>query len=582
MQHVRKNRFSTKISALLIVAILALGSLPLANTSKALITPRIQFLTTSATVTEGNTILLTVVGSAAGDVIIDNGSSFSYHITDPITHLDNDTDLIFNNTPGVAAGGIAIEQGTNQFQIPVTIIDDGITEGPETIVVTLTNAQGPHGTTLGANTTFTITINDNPGLPFINFTSSASSGPENQAAILTAELSRTSTQDVIFQWTVGYTETTAQTQAITLGGNTFPADFTNAPIVLTDNGIIPAGQLTATINLGIQDDNLYEPSEDIKVGIAGILTNAQYGNDTYHTYTIIDNDTPTIQFASAGTSGDERNPSHTFFVTFSNPSYEEAELTIATNGVSTAQDGDLSVDGNDWNLPNSMRIMPAGQTSLPVTIAIKDDADTEGDETAVVTIQFPPQGFNPGSILDYTYTIIDDESLPPVTAGASGTAIPQSTASAGGAPVVTAPTAPTTPTTPVTPTQPEQNSGEVLGVQTSLLHELIAKLKFGSTSNEVTQLQVELQKLGFFPAKAKTTRFYGVVTKAAVQKYLDTKANEISLPDLAAMLKLGQRGAAVKKLQTELKTAGFFPASTAATGFYGNTTKQAVAKYLAR
>lgn len=568
MQQAQKNRFSAKISALL-VAVLTLGSLPLAQISQAAPMNNVQFETTSATVTEGNNIMLTIIADS------NTTSNISYSVSGTATTGE---DFVFNNAPSVVAGAIAMSG--QSLQIPLTITDDSDnTEGPETVIITLTDINGSF-VQLGANTTFTVTINDNTGLPFINFTSETSSNLEDQAGIITAQLSRVSAQDVTFQWSADNAGTTALNIETVLGGNTFPADFTNAPIAPIDV-VIPAGQLTATIDLGIQDDNLYEPAEAVQAVITGTLTNVQFGTSLSHTYVIYDNDTPSVQFASAGSTGDESVASHDFMVTFSNPSFEDTELTIATNGISTAQDGDLSVDGNDWRLPNVMRIIPAGQTSLPVTIAIKDDTETEGDETAVITIQFVPQGFNAGTNLNYTYTITDNDTHP--TAGSYGTAIPQSTASVGGvaagsvvvtpAPVVTTPT----PTTPA-PTTP----GQVLGEQTNVLHELIAKLKFGSTNDEVNQLQIELQKLGFFPSKAKTTRYYGLVTRAAIQKYLDTKAAEISLHDLATMLKLGQRGAAVKKLQNELKTAGFFPMNQTATGFYGNLTKQAVANYLAR
>jgi peptidoglycan hydrolase-like protein with peptidoglycan-binding domain len=94
---------------------------------------------------------------------------------------------------------------------------------------------------------------------------------------------------------------------------------------------------------------------------------------------------------------------------------------------------------------------------------------------------------------------------------------------------------------------------------------------------KVKQLQTELQKLGFFPAKMNTTRYYGVITRASIEKYLNTKFEGISVQDLAKMLKFAKRNNAVKKLQNELKAAGFFPMNQTATGFYGNITKQAVA-----
>lgn len=124
--------------------------------------------------------------------------------------------------------------------------------------------------------------------------------------------------------------------------------------------------------------------------------------------------------------------------------------------------------------------------------------------------------------------------------------------------------------------------GQVLGVKTTLLDELIAELKPGTISDEVRQLQVELQKAGFFAKTFKPTRLYGTMTKAAVAKYVASKnAVVLSFDELVNTLTVGSRGANVARLQTELKKRGFFPASIAVTMYYGPMTKAAVAKYLA-
>ena len=125
-------------------------------------------------------------------------------------------------------------------------------------------------------------------------------------------------------------------------------------------------------------------------------------------------------------------------------------------------------------------------------------------------------------------------------------------------------------------------TGEVLGEQASLLDELIAKLKAGTTSDEVKQLQVELQKKGYFVKTFKPTRLYGAMTKAAVAKYLaDKKMANMTLDELIKALKFGTRNSLVTRMQNELKRLGFFPASMAVTNYYGPTTKAAVANYLA-
>lgn len=575
MQHVRKNRFSATLSAFVTAALL-MGSLPLAHNASALVPTLVGFDgAVSSVTTEGNIVNLTIKATSGGSPTSLFEGDLSYTVTGT---ADASSDFLFNGASSVTGGTVHMDNNT--LSLPITLIDDGATEGPESITVTLTDiSTNKPATSIGSNHTFTIVIDDNNGLPYINVSSAISAGSENQPGLVRVTLSRPATNSVQFGWSTDVGFPTASDNPTIIGGTTFPADYTNGQIAFKTE-IIPAGQTYFDINLGVQEDNLYEQTESVNLLLDVNSSDAQLGSQAEHTYFIVDNDTPTAGFAAASSDITEGpgQQTYSYEASLSKPSDRDINVIFETEQTDTA------TYGSDWELQNSFSaLIPAGTLTATINITVFDDTDTEADETATVFIKDISFLIPTGPNRSHTFVIkSNDGYVEPAVSGTSGTAIPQSTASAGGAPVVTAPTAPTTPTTPATPTQPEQNSGEVLGVQTSLLHELIAKLKFGSTSNEVTQLQVELQKLGFFPAKAKTTRFYGAVTKATVQKYLDTKANEISLPDLAAMLKLGQRGAAVKKLQTELKAAGFFPASTATTGFYGTTTKQAVAKYLAR
>ena len=124
-----------------------------------------------------------------------------------------------------------------------------------------------------------------------------------------------------------------------------------------------------------------------------------------------------------------------------------------------------------------------------------------------------------------------------------------------------------------------------MGEKITRLDTLIAKLKFGQTSNEVMELQTELKNAGYFTKTFKPTKYYGAMTKAAVAKYLANKnkvpATPKTLAELVKTLKFGQKSDSVKQLQIELKKLKFFPASQAITNYYGMITKAAVAKYLA-
>ena len=66
----------------------------------------------------------------------------------------------------------------------------------------------------------------------------------------------------------------------------------------------------------------------------------------------------------------------------------------------------------------------------------------------------------------------------------------------------------------------EQGGGRVLGVSTTLVDELIARLRYRQRSADVVKLQNELKRLGFFPRNVRSTGFYGRITREAVRKYL--------------------------------------------------------------
>lgn len=132
-------------------------------------------------------------------------------------------------------------------------------------------------------------------------------------------------------------------------------------------------------------------------------------------------------------------------------------------------------------------------------------------------------------------------------------------------------------------------------------------LKHGSRGEDVTTLQIYLQRAGFFEYH-KATGYYGNITKDAVMKFQKARGllvdgiagpetigainKEIkntnppkkvsnnssrSLNRTTALLRVGSSGDDVKTLQTSLKELGYFNAKV--TGYYGTKTKEAVLKF---
>ena len=468
--------------------------------------------------------------------------------------------------------------------IPLYLVDDNpLTEGPETLILTIDSVAAPAGAQVQvdpAHNTLTLTIQDNLSLPIVNFAIPVVNRPESESGSFTILLSRTSTSDIGVGWTVSNTSPNpADMSPQTVGGTVFPADFE----IPSHETVIPAGQLSVTIPLNISNDTLFEDYETIELFLFA-LNDSVVGTAGELLYTINDAaDVPTLSFEHAAASGDESNTAPITSLVLSNLSLHNTFVAFAPDPSSgTAVFG----TNEDWDLATTTLLIPAAQTRLDVNLFhIYDDAEQEPAETAVVFIQ-SMQGAMLGQFRTTTYTILESD----VPAPAPGTAIPQSTASEGGVPVVTAPTAPTpttpttptsptTPTTPTTPTQPGQNPGEVLGEQITNIDELIAKLTYGTTSEEVHHLQTGLKQLGFFPSTVKATKFYGPITKRAVEKYMDSK--QWTLDQLVAMLRYNNRGTSVQTLQTQLRDLKFFPYWVRSTGWFGPITQGSVVKYKA-
>ncbi|MBP6859635.1 MAG: DUF285 domain-containing protein [Candidatus Magasanikbacteria bacterium] len=255
--------------------------------------------------------------------------------------------------------------------------------------------------------------------------------------------------------------------------------------------------------------------------------------------------------------------------------------------------GGTAVNGTDFVYPVTTTVtIPSGTydgtTSTAIALpafAILNNTLVDGNRTIIFSLASLTSGVtvndadgNDSVQSGHTYTITDDD----VSTGGSctnncggGTAFPVSSASQGPLPVPVIPVAPVVVPTP-TP------AGEVLGEKISIIDELILKYDCYTYADGIRQLQIELQKQGYFPADFVPTRYYGNMTRAAVTKYLGDQAPSMTVDELVKFaFKLGQRNEAVKRLQTELKALGFFPATVPATGYRGPITKAAIAKYKA-
>ncbi|SMN17134.1 hemolysin-type calcium-binding region protein [uncultured Candidatus Thioglobus sp.] len=305
----------------------------------------------------------------------------NYAVTGTATGSGTDYTLI-NGTLTLAAGAT-----TGNITI-ASIIDDALDESDETVVVTLSN---PDNATLGTNTTHTYTIiNNDSEIPTIAFDNDSSSGLESVgSANLAYTLSAASSEEVTVDYAVTGTATGSGT------------DYTliNGTLTLT------AGATTGNITIAsIIDDAFDEGNETVVVTLSN-PNNATLGTNTTHTYTITDNDAPTIAFNDASSSGAESTNSANLAYTLSAASSKEVTVDYAVTGTATGS-------GTDYTLANGTLTLAAGVTAGNITIAsIINDSELEGGaETVIVTLS-NPSNVTLGTNTVHTYTITDSDTI---------------------------------------------------------------------------------------------------------------------------------------------------------------------------
>ena len=337
--------------------------------------PVVDFNATSSSGAESvsSTDLTVDLSAASGqDVTVD------YAVTGTAT--GSGTDYILSN------GTLTISAGSTSGTITIaSISDDSITEGNETVIVTLSS---PSNATLGSDDAHTYTITDNDDAPEVDFNTTTSSGAESVSSkAITVDLSTSSTQNVTVDYAVTGTATGSGT------------DYTLANGTLTIN----AGSTSGTITVaGIVDDGLDEANETVILTLSN-PSNATLGSNDTHTYTITDNDSaPVVDFNTTSSNGAESTSSKALTVDLSAESSLDVTVDYAVTGTATGS-------GTDYTLANGTLTISAGDTSGSITIAsIVNDSLDEANETVIVTLSNPSNA-TLGSDDAHTYTINDND-----------------------------------------------------------------------------------------------------------------------------------------------------------------------------
>lgn len=328
-------------------------TLSLLNDARPL--PMVEFGSASYSVSEAAGVVMLPVTLTA---------SSSQTITIPFTVAGTATSA--DRT--VATSPLTIPAGQTSATLMVNISNDLLDELNETVTFALGD---PVNAALGTNTQLTLTIVDNDAPPVVQFTSLAQNLIEStNTARAIVRLTQPSGLDVSVPIAVAGS-------AQLVGPTSDAALQTTLPLV------IPAGQITAALDLSLVDDALPESTETI-VFTLGSPTNGMLGALSSHTVAINDNDSGiSVQFATATIDASEAGGSFPVFVTLSSLASGEVIIPLSFAGSATQA---------DYQINQAEVRIPAGQTRGTFTIRVNDDQVDELPETIVVSLGTPSGG----------------------------------------------------------------------------------------------------------------------------------------------------------------------------------------------
>jgi CSLREA domain-containing protein len=335
--------------------------------------PSVQFSAATYSVSEaGPTVTITVTrtGDTSGTTTVNYATS-NGTATAPADY-------------NAASGTVTFLPTETSKTFLVTINDDNVFEGNETVNLTLSN---PNVGTLGAQSTAVLTITENDSQPTISISDrSLSEGNGGTTAFgFTVTLSNPTTSTVMVTYTT--------TNGTALSGS----DYTTASGTITFNPLVT----TQPINVNVLGDTTFEPNETFTVDLSG-ASNATI-SDPQGLGTIQNDDSqPTIIIDDRSLNeGNALTTAFTFTVTLSNASSSSITVDYATApGTATAV--------SDYAVASGTITFNPGVTSQPITVNVVGDTSAEPDETFFVNLT----GASGASITDSQGlgTILNDDS----------------------------------------------------------------------------------------------------------------------------------------------------------------------------
>ncbi len=327
----------------------------------------------------------------AGSPLAENGGVAT--VTATLSHPSSQNVTVQLGFAGDALGGvdyststtaIVISAGQTSGVMALIGLNDNIDELNEAIVVDVVDVT--NGVESGTQQVIA-TINDDEPTPSVQWTLAGTTVAENAGSVsLVVTLSGPSSQPITVPFAVSGTATSGSDYALSA-----------SPIA------IPAGATSASITLTTIDDATSEGTETVVVTLDP-PTNATLGAITSRTTQITDNDAPpTVSLTASSFTLAENGGSITLFALLSTVLGQDVTVDLSFAG-SASQSIDYSASA-------ASIVIAAGQTSGSITIASRNDALAEGNETLVVNVSNVAGAVENGT-QQTVITLVDDSSDP--------------------------------------------------------------------------------------------------------------------------------------------------------------------------
>ncbi len=229
-------------------------------------------------------------------------------------------------------------------------------------------------------------------IPSVNLSVSSNTGTEAGTTAIT--VTATATSAVTGNQTVNLAVT---------GTNITAGDYTLTNTVIT----IPGGSTSGSVTFTVVDDAVVESTETAVLTISSPSAGIVLGATTTQNIDITDNDValPTVNLSVSTNAGSEAAATAvTVTATASAPVSGNQTVALGISGT--------GITASDYTLSGTTITILNGQTTGTVTFKIRNDAETEGTETAVLTISTPSAGITLGSPVTQNIAITDNVCQP--------------------------------------------------------------------------------------------------------------------------------------------------------------------------